>query len=85
MERQRRQFSGEFKAKVAVEAIKGQRTIQEMASTYRIHPNQITSWKKQLIAEAAEIFSGGRQRQRQEDEQEKASLYEQIGKLQVEL
>ena len=85
MGKQRRQFSGEFKAKVAVEAIKGQRTIQEMASTYRIHPNQITSWKKQLIAEAAEIFSGGRQRQRQEDEQEKTSLYEQIGKLQVEL
>ena len=85
MGRQRRQFSGEFKAKVAVEAVKGQRTIQELAAAHRVHPNQITSWKKQLIAEAAEIFSGGRQRQREEEEQERASLYEQIGKLQMEL
>jgi transposase-like protein len=62
MGRQRRQFTGAFKAKVALEAIKGQRTVQELASGYGVHPNQITNWKKQLITAAADIFSGARER-----------------------
>lgn len=85
MGRQRRQFSGAFKAKVALEAIKGQRTVQELASTYGVHPNQITTWKKQLIAAASDIFSGARERQNDADAMEKDELYRQIGKLQVEL
>ena len=85
MGRQRRQFSGAFKAKVALEAIKGQRTVQELASTYGVHPNQITTWKKQLIAAAGDVFSGARERQNDADAMEKDELYRQIGKLQVEL
>ena len=85
MGRQRRQFSGAFKAKIALEAIKGQRTVQELATAYGVHPNQITNWKKQLIAAAADIFSGARERQDLADELEKDELYRQIGKLQVEL
>jgi len=85
MQRQRKQYSGMFKAKIALEAVKGQRTVQELASHYGVHPNQITNWKKQLIAEAAEIFSGGRERRDVAEETEKAELYQQIGKLQVQL
>lgn len=85
MARQRKQYSGAFKAKIALEAVKGQRTVQELAAGYGVHPNQITTWKKQLIAEASDIFSGGRERRNAAEDLEKAELYQQIGKLQVEL
>ena len=85
MERQRKQYTAAFKAKVALEAVKGQRTVQELASNYGIHPNQITNWKKQLVAEAAEIFTRSGVHGNEAVEQEKAELYQQIGKLQVEL
>jgi putative transposase len=85
MKRQRRQFSGDLKAKIAVEAIKGQRTIQEIASHYEVHPNQVTQWKKQLMEGAAEVFSQGKVYASEADEQLKAELYQQIGKLQVDL
>ena len=85
MGKHRRQFSSELKAKIAVEAIKGQRTVQEIASSYRVHPNQVTNWKKQLLDFSPEAFSAGRLRLDQADEQLKSELYEQIGKLKVEL
>ncbi|MGA2587332.1 MAG: transposase [Candidatus Aminicenantales bacterium] len=53
MKRQRRQFSADWKAKIALEAIKGQRTIQEIASHYEIHPSLVTHWKKQLLEGAS--------------------------------
>jgi putative transposase len=56
MARQRKQYTGAFKAKIALEAIKGQRTIQELAATAHGDPNQITTWKKQLLASAEDIF-----------------------------
>ncbi len=82
---QRKTFTAAFKAKVAVEAIKGQRTAQELGSLYGVHPTQITTWKKQLVAEAAEIFTRGGIHDNEAFEQERAELYQQIGKLQVEL
>ena len=85
MARQRKQYTGAFKAKLALEAIKGQRTVQELATAHGVHPNQITTWKKQLLASAEEIFSGARERREASDEQEKDELYRQIGKLQVQL
>ena len=85
MERQRKQYTAAFKAKVALEAVKGQRTVQELASNYGIHPNQITTWKRQLVAEVAEIFTRGSVHSNEAAEQEKAELYQQIGKWQVEL
>ena len=84
MKRQRKQYSADLKAKIAVEAVKGQRTIQEIASHYSIHPNQVTQWKKQLLDNAGEVFSSSRDRISEADEQMKAELYQQIGKLQVE-
>ena len=85
MKRQRKQYSADLKAKIAVEAVKGQRTIQEIASHYGIHPNQVTQWKKQLLDGAAEVFSNGKLHATEADEQMKAELYQQVGKLQVEL
>jgi transposase-like protein len=85
MAKQRRQYTGAFKAKIALEAIKGQRTVQELATAYGVHPNQITNWKKQLIAAAGDVFTGARERRDVAEELEKDELYRQIGKLQVEL
>ena len=85
MARQRKQYTGAFKAKLALEAIKGQRTVQELATAHGVHPNQITTWKRQLLASAEDIFSGARERREASDEQEKDELYRQVGKLQVEL
>ena len=85
MKRQRRQYSADWKAKVALEAIKGQRTVQEIASHYEVHPTLATHWKKQLLEGAAEIFSDGKRAATDADEELKAELYQQIGKLQVEV
>ncbi len=82
---QRKQYTAGFKAKIAVEAIKGQKTAQELGSIYGVHPTQVTTWKRQLVAEAAEIFTRGGVYDKEAIEQEKAELYQQIGKLQVEL
>lgn len=82
---QRKQFTAGFKAKVAVEAIKGQRTAQEIGSIYGIHPTQVTTWKRQLVAQAPEIFTRGGAHDSDAVEQEKAELYQQIGRLQMEL
>ena len=80
-----RKFSAELKAKIAVEALKGQRTVQEIASSYAVHPNQVTTWKKQLLDFSAEAFSRERLRSDQCDEELKRELYAEIGKLKVEL
>ena len=85
MKRRRRQYSADWKAKVALEAIKGQRTVQEIASHYEVHPTLVTHWKKQLLEGAAEIFSNGQRAAADADEELRAELYQQIGKLQVEV
>jgi transposase-like protein len=85
MKRQRKQYSADLKAKIAVEAVKGQRTMQEIASHYSVHPSQVTQWKKQLLECAGDIFSNGREHDIEADEQLKAELYQQVGKLQMEL
>jgi transposase-like protein len=85
MRRRRRQYSADWKAKVALEAIKGQRTVQEIASHYEVHPTLVTHWKKQLLEGAAEIFSNDKRAAADADEELKAELYQQIGKLQVEV
>jgi transposase-like protein len=80
-----RKFNAELKAKIAVEALKGQRTVQEIASSYSVHPTQVTSWRKQLLDFSAEAFTTGRLRSDQFDEQLKTELYAEIGRLKVEL
>jgi transposase len=80
-----RKFSAELKAKIAVEALKGQRTVQEIASSYSVHPTQVTNWRKQLLDFSAEAFTPGRQGSDPLDEQLKTELYAEIGRLKVEL
>lgn len=81
----RRSFSADLKAKVALEAIKGQRTVSEIAARYQIHPNLVTQWKKALLEHAPEAFADSRAKDRVANEQLKAELYQQIGQLKVEL
>ena len=85
MSRKRRQHSDQFKFKVALEASKGHKTVNELASEYNLHPTQISSWKKQLLAEGAAVFSGSSGRKQQEGSGREAELYEQIGRLKMEL
>ena len=85
MARTRRRFDAGFKAKVALEAIRGMKTISELAKQFRVHPNQITLWKKQLLSGAELVFEGTTSKSAQSDEPEVAELYEHIGRLKVEL
>ena len=85
MSRIRRRFSAEFKAKLALEAIKGQRTLTELAGEHQVHPHQITAWKKQLIESLPDVF-GRRQVEDAARQEEKVNgLYQRIGQLTVEL
>ena len=83
--RQRRSFSAEMKARIALEAIKGQKTTQEIASHYGVHPNQVTNWKRQATQGVPGLFADRRSQADTSEEALKAELYQQIGQLQVEL
>jgi transposase-like protein len=82
---QRKRYSIEGKTRVALEAIKGQKTLNELAAEYGVHPSQITQWKKQALDEMPNAFSGGRARREHSEEELVASLYQEIGQLKVEL
>lgn len=81
----RSRYSAELKAKVALEAIRGQKTINEIASEYDVHPSQVGTWKKQALESLPEVFSNGKARSREEEQAKLDALYQQIGQLQVEL
>ena len=85
MTRTRKQYSAKFKARVAVEAIRGEKTLNQLATQYHVHPVQIAHWRKAALEQMEEIFVDGRKRQRTDGEAEKATLYEEIGRLKVEL
>ncbi len=85
MVRKRRTFSPIFKSKVALAAAKGDKTLAELASQYEVYPNQISAWKKQLLSGVSDLFEEAGKRKPPEDEVESAQLYEQIGRLKVEL
>lgn len=85
MTRKRRQFSDKFKAKVAVEAIKGIKTLAELSTAYKVHPNQISAWKKQLLTTAPELFSSRKNQQPKSEEELTAPLYEEIGRLKMDI
>lgn len=78
-------YEAAFKAKVAIEAIKGEKTLAEIASHYQVHPNRIARWKKQAMEILPEAFNGKRKKADLTAEQREAELYQQIGQLQVEL
>jgi len=83
--KKRRKFTMEFKAKVAVEAIKGQVPIHELAKEYDVHPNQIAQWKKQLVDGASEVFRRGKDPDLLAQGEELDRAYRQVGRLQIEV
>ena len=83
--RKRKRRSAEFKFKVALEAARGTKTLGELSSEYEVHPSQISEWKSLLLKDGASIFSTGTARQQRDQEALQAELYEQIGRLKMEL
>ena len=85
MSTQRKHYSAEFKARVALEALKGVKTVNELASAYGVHPTQIAHWKHRLSKEMPDIFSARRDKRDRDQEAFQAQLYQQIGQRKVEL
>jgi transposase len=81
----RKRYDKSFKAKVAVEAIRGEKTLQEIATAYEVHPNMVALWKKQLLESAELVFEkSGKDKDAEEAERKQDELFKQVGKLQVE-
>jgi len=85
MKNKRRNHSAQFKAKVALAAAKGDKTIAELASQFEVHANQVAQWKKQLLQSLPELFSRSRHKDKQKQDELTEYLYQQIGQLKVEL
>jgi transposase len=81
----RKQYEAAFKAKVALEAVKGEKTIAQIASAYKVHPNQIRQWRLRLLAVLPEVFSNRRPKQEKDRDELEAELFRQIGQLKVEV
>ena len=84
MSKERRKHSPSFKAKVALEAVKGELTVAQLAARYEVHPGQIQAWKKALVGGAANVLGGNQDQGRKDEEALIARLYQQIGQLKVE-
>ena len=85
MEGMRKRYAAKFKAKLALEAVKQEKTIAQLSSEYGVHTNQISQWKKRLIQDLPGIFSGKRKKAERKAEEIQSELYRQIGQLKVEL
>ncbi len=77
----RKQYEAGFKARVALEAVKGEKAIAQVASEYGVHPNQVRQWKEHLLNVLPELFSDWRKRTDEEQDQKEAELYQQMGQL----
>ena len=84
MSKERRKHSPAFKAKVALEAVKGEETVAQLAARYEVHPGQIQAWKKALVEGASGVFGNGKEQKTKSDAALVARLYQEIGQLKVE-
>lgn len=83
---QRRKFGTAFKAKVAIEAIRGEKTINEIASLYEVHPNQVSLWKKQALEKLPDAMSDGRTKQARDSKPiDEGKLHQKIGQQAIEI
>ena len=82
---QRRHHGGAFKARVAIEAMAGHKTVNEIASAYEIHPSQVAKWKSEALARLPEALADGRQAKAPADSQTEVRLYQEIGRLTMEV
>lgn len=85
MSKKRRKFKPAFKARVALEALKEQKTLSELSKKYNLHPNQISQWKNQLKREAGGAFEKKNNRKEKSQQKLIEELYKQVGQLKVEL
>jgi len=85
MKKQRRKHSAEFKARVALEAIRGVKTLSEIAREFEIHPVMVGNWKKEMLEHLPELFEKKRTNKDKETEQEKAQLHQKVGQLSMEV
>jgi putative transposase len=85
MSKKRRQYSSDYKFKLALEAAKGSKTLTQLGSDTGVHPNQISQWKAQLLDGGANLFQRNPEQSLRELQQQEAELYEQIGRLKMEL
>ena len=85
MTKKRKQYKAEFKFQIALEAVKGLKTINQLASEPDLHPNQVSQWKRQLLEGGPTIFGNGSVQQQRQAAQVEAELYEQIGRLKMEM
>ena len=81
----RKRYPAAFKARVALEAAKQTRTLAELSKSFQVHPVQISQWKKQLLDGAESLFGDGRRREHDQSEALQAELYQQIGRLNMEV
>lgn len=81
----RKQHSAEFKFKVALAAAKEEKTLSQLGSEYELHPTQISEWKRQLMSEGSQVFGRGGEKTGREQSKVEMELYEQIGRLKMEL
>jgi transposase-like protein len=81
----RKRYSAKFKARVAVEAIRGEKTLAQLGAQFQVHPVQIAQWRKAALEQLEESFVDGRTRKTGESEFDAETLYEQIGRLKMEL
>ena len=81
----RRQYSPKFKARVAIEAIRGEKTLSQLGSQFKVHPIQIAKWRKAAVEQLPELFIDGRTRKGCQNDASNDALYQEIGRLKVEL
>ena len=85
MVKKRRRHTAAFKFRVALEALEGSKTISQLSSEHEIHANLIRAWKRQLLEDGPNVFASNSERKQREQEAQEAELYEQIGRLKMEL
>lgn len=85
MTKKRRRLTTKFKAQVALDAVRGVKTLAQLATEHQVHPNQISTWKKHLVAQAEELFTRGKNSSGKTEEELTAPLYEEIGRLKMDI